>query len=50
MINKVDFYSSTKNNNDKIVVLTLGTIDLRAIFYELLITKTVKNELELLML
>ena len=50
MINKVDFFLNGKNYNDKIAVIALGTIDIRAIFYEFLVTKTVKNESELLTL
>ena len=44
------FFLNGKNYNDKIAVIALGTIDIRAIFYEFLVTKTVKNESELLTL
>lgn len=49
MINKISLFLNSKNEN-KMAILTLGTIDIRAIFYEFIITKTVKNEQELFML
>lgn len=48
MMNKINLLLKNNNAKDKIVIITLGTIDIRAIFYELLITKTVRNEFELL--
>ena len=49
MINKISLILNNKKQN-KIAILTLGTIDIRAIFYEFIITKTVKNEKELFVL
>ncbi len=46
MINKISLILNNKKEN-KIAIITLGTIDIRAIFYEFIITKTVKNEKEL---